>query len=116
MPHSQDKTITQIAVLLSRYGFELNGVPIPRLIKDWLGNYSVYWIRLGIIEALFQGRYKVISIERILMLWQRRGKVTYHFSYDFERLITEKLIIEDWTDTLRETDSFRQKYLGLVIN
>ncbi len=109
MPQSQDKTLNRISALLSRYGFDLNGVPIAQLIKEWSADYSVYWIRLSIIEALYQGRYKAISIEQILRLWQRRGQATYHFSYDFERLITEKLVINDLSKELTETQNFSEK-------
>ncbi|MEM8780634.1 MAG: hypothetical protein AAGF26_17560 [Cyanobacteria bacterium P01_G01_bin.49] len=106
---SQDKAFTQISALLFRYGFDLNGVSITQLIQEWSADYSVYWIRLGIIEALYQGRYKAISIQQILRLWQRRGQATYHFSYDFERLITEKFVINDWSKKLTETKSFSEK-------
>ena len=104
MGQSQDKTITHIATLLSRYGFELNGVPIPQLIEDLSATYSVYWIRLAIVEALYQGRYKVISIEHILMIWKRRGQPTYHFNHDFERFITHKVVMDDLTDEVTKHD------------
>lgn len=106
MRQSQDKTLIQIAALLDRYGFELNGLTIFQLIEDWSAIYSVYWIRLAIVEALYQGRYKVISIEHILSLWKRRGQPTYHFTHDFERLICENLIVDNSTETLPEVDNF----------
>jgi hypothetical protein len=78
---------TQIAVLLTRYGFELKGFTPLELIERWLNLYPAKWVRLAVIEALYQGRYKAISVEQILSIWQRRGQPTYHFTFDFERLV-----------------------------
>jgi hypothetical protein len=83
--------VSQIAILLTCYGFELRGYTIPDLIEQWLQQYQVRWIRLAVVEALYQGRYKTISVEQILKLWLRRGQPTYHFTHDFERLICQKL-------------------------
>jgi hypothetical protein len=78
---------TQIAVLLTRYGFELKGLTPLELIERWLSAYPAKWVRLAVVEALYQGRYKAISVEQILSIWQRRGQPTFHFTYDFERLV-----------------------------
>jgi hypothetical protein len=91
MSQSYHKTTIQVAALVSRYGFELKGVTLLELIEDWSASYSVYWIRLAIIEALYQGRYKTISVEQILRLWKRRGQPTFHFTRDFERLVDGQL-------------------------
>jgi hypothetical protein len=78
---------SQIAVLLTRYGFELKGITPQELIERWLKMYPAKWVRLAVVEALYQGRYKAISVEQILSIWQRRGQPTFHFTYDFERLV-----------------------------
>jgi hypothetical protein len=80
-------TVTQTAAILTRYGFELKGYTPLELIEQWLRLYPAKWVRLAVIEALYQGRYKAISVEQILRLWLRRGQPTFHFPYDFERLI-----------------------------
>jgi len=54
--------------------------------------YSLNWIRMAILEALYQGRYKVISVEEILKIWQRRGHPTFHFTGEFERLVCKNLL------------------------
>jgi hypothetical protein len=95
MYQTTDKNINQIEALLIRYGFEVNKVSIPALIEEWLQFYSVYWIRLAIVEALSQGRYKAISVEHILALWKRLGHPTYHFTYEFERFITRHFFVEE---------------------
>lgn len=84
---ASELTVTQTAALLTRYGFELKGYTPLELIEQWLRLYPVKWVRLAVVEALYQGRYKAISVEHILSLWLRRGQPTFHFTYDFERLI-----------------------------
>ncbi len=95
MHQCRNKNLNQIEALLSRYGFEIKEVSISELIEKWVASYSVYWIRLAIVEALYQGRYKAISVEHILALWKRLGHPTYHFTYEFERFITRNLFVED---------------------
>jgi hypothetical protein len=56
----------------------------------WATDYSVQWIRLAIIEALYQGRYKAVSVEQILQQWQRRGNAQPHFDTAFEKLICDR--------------------------
>ncbi|AFY77705.1 hypothetical protein Ple7327_2404 [Pleurocapsa sp. PCC 7327] len=84
---ANDLTVTQTAALLARYGFELKGYTALELIDQWLRLYPAKWVRLAVIEALYQGRYKAISVEHILSIWLRRGQPTFHFSYEFERLV-----------------------------
>ena len=98
MGQSKDKSVHLIETLLTRYGFEVKQVTIRELIKTWLASYSVYWIRLAIVEALYQGRYKAVSVEHILALWKRLGQPVYHFTYEFERLITRHLFVENETN------------------
>ncbi len=49
------------------------------------------WIRIAVIEALYQGRYKAISVEQILSIWRRRGKILSHFNREFEAIVTVPL-------------------------
>lgn len=77
----------QALTLLTGYGFELKGYPASILIYKWLNHYRASWIRLAVVEALYQGRYKAISVEHILDSWRRRGQPHFHFSHEFERLI-----------------------------
>ncbi|HAC64668.1 MAG TPA: hypothetical protein DCF68_14325 [Cyanothece sp. UBA12306] len=95
MLQSNHKTIAQVTLLLSRYGFELGGLSPRELIDNWLNSYLPHWIRLAIVEALYQGRYKAVSVEQILRLWKRRGRPNHHFTYEFEWLICGNLIVAD---------------------
>ena len=87
----EDRTATAHAIdLLTHYSFDLGNQTAPQLLDHWLADYSTGWIRWAVIEALYQGRYKAVSVEQILKLWQRRKQPCYHFSYEFERLVCHK--------------------------
>ncbi|GEA26933.1 hypothetical protein MiAbW_01493 [Microcystis aeruginosa NIES-4325] len=83
--------LMQIATILNQYRFEMRGYKAQELIERWLPTYSLNWIRMAILEALYQGRYKVISVEEILKIWHRRGHPTFHFTGEFERLVCKNL-------------------------
>jgi hypothetical protein len=87
----EDKTaISHATDLLTHYSFDLGGRTALQLIDQWLNRYQAGWIRWAVIEALYQGRYKAVSVDQILQLWQRRKHPCYHFSYEFERLVCHK--------------------------
>ena len=82
-----DTTADFAVALLIHYSFDLGGCTAGELIDRWLNDYPANWVRLAVIEALYQGRYKAISVEQILAFWNRRGQAIYHFNHEFERLI-----------------------------
>lgn len=84
------ETATQVVDLLIHYGFDLGGNNARQLIDRWQSTYAQNWIRWAVIEALYQGRYKAVSVEQILQLWHRRQQPCYHFNYEFERLVCNK--------------------------
>lgn len=86
-----DPAIAYAVALLSHYKFELRGYTAQELVNLWLRNYPATWVRLGVIEALYQGRYKAVSVEQILAVWGRRGQPIFRFTHEFERLISRKL-------------------------
>jgi hypothetical protein len=73
--------------LLKYYGFDLSDQTSEKIVAQWLEQYPPDWILWAILEALYQGRYKAISVEQLLIYWQRRGEPIYHFPSDFEHLI-----------------------------
>ncbi len=85
--------------LLLHYSFDLGGYSASELTDRWSHDYSATWVRFAVIEALYQGRYKAISVEQILAFWQRRGVASYHFNHEFERLVCGNL-----PQTLAATD------------
>jgi hypothetical protein len=82
-----DTTADCTVGLLLHYIFDLGGYSARELVEHWLRYYPASWVRLAAIEALYQGRYKAISVEQILGVWQRRGQVLPHFNCEFERLV-----------------------------
>jgi len=80
-----------IEVLIENYGFELDEETSQTVATRWLDEYEASWVRLAIIEALYLGRYKAISVEQILSLWYRRGQPKFHFTHEFEQLICHRL-------------------------
>lgn len=96
----QQLTINQIKALLDSYSFDTNRCSIEVLIYDWLKNYQIEWIYLATVEALFLGRYKVVSIKQILSIWERLGSPKTHFSGDFERFIGRNLPKHSFTKNI----------------
>lgn len=87
---AKETAVASAAALLIHYCFELGGYTAEQLIDRWLRDYDASWVRLAVIEALYQGRYKAVSVAQILACWKRRGDTLYHFNYDFERLVCRK--------------------------
>jgi hypothetical protein len=83
--------LEQIEALISSYDMDLDGWSASALVAQWLEQYEPDWLKLAVIEALYQGRYKAFSVQQILNLWQRRGSPIYHFTYEFERLICRNI-------------------------
>jgi len=77
----------QAAVLLESYRFELANHDARQWVSLWLEFYRPSWIRDAVVEALYQGRYKSVSVRQILELWQRRGQPIRHVTHEFEAAV-----------------------------
>ena len=86
-----DASVRDAANLLTHYSFDLGSYTAEQLIDHWLRHYPPGWLRLAVIEALYQGRYKAISVEQILNMWRRRSQSHYHFNHEFERMVCGRL-------------------------
>jgi hypothetical protein len=86
-----EKEFAEVVALLHHYRFDCDRSTIETLVVYWCVDYSLSWVKLAVVEALYQGRYKSLSVEQILQGWQRRNQPTYHFSHEFERLIHGQL-------------------------
>lgn len=73
--------------LLRYYGFDLDTYTVEEQLAEWLEQYPARMIVQAIVEALYQGRYKIVSVNQILALWHRRGQTICHFNHEFERLV-----------------------------
>ena len=88
---AKDDIATSAIDLLTHYGFEHAGLQqVQQLVEHWLTIYPMQWLRLALIEALYQGRYKVVSVGQLLASWDRRGQPLYHFNHEFERLVCNR--------------------------
>lgn len=77
----------EIAIaLLQHYSFDLGGYTIKDLTRAW-SRFKPEWVRQAVIESLFQGRYKAVSVDQILHLWERKGEPNCRYNREFERLV-----------------------------
>lgn len=79
------------ASLLQHYSFDLGNRPLPIVVAEWQSRFSLMWIRMAIVEALYLGRYKAVSVEQILQQWTRKQQPKTHFSYEFEHLVCDRV-------------------------
>jgi hypothetical protein len=90
-PSTHSSPTSTTLELLSYYSLESDRYPKTiskaQVLERWLQSYSEQLVRLALIESLYQGRYKMISVEQLLALWSRRGQPTYHFNHEFEALV-----------------------------
>lgn len=82
-----DSPLTTTSNLLTYYSHEAADQTQEHLLDHWLRTYPSRWVRLALIEALYRGRYKTISVAELLAAWQRRGQPIYYFNREFEALI-----------------------------
>ncbi|WP_299489228.1 hypothetical protein [Acaryochloris sp. IP29b_bin.137] len=88
MADSSAETLLAMASrLLTYYSYEVDGHAQDLLLERWLHDYSPEWVRLALIESLYRGRYKTISVRGLLADWQRKGHPTCNFNREFEALI-----------------------------
>lgn len=76
--------------LLKVYNFDLKGRSLQQIGIAWQ-EYDPQWLRLAVTEAIYRGRYKVISVEEILRTWQRKQQPIYQFDPEFEELVWQNL-------------------------
>jgi hypothetical protein len=75
-----------VIAMLQHYSFDLGGYTTDDLARVW-SKYEPSWVRLAIVESLFQGRYKAVSVNQILTFWERKGEPHCRFNREFERLV-----------------------------
>jgi hypothetical protein len=89
-PKPDNLTKRDAEALLQHYSFDLGNRPLQVVIAEWQTIFSLDWIKLAVIEALYLGRYKAVSVEQILRSWVRRKQPVPHFSYEFEHLVCDR--------------------------
>ncbi|WP_052050240.1 hypothetical protein [Leptolyngbya sp. KIOST-1] len=78
-------------LLLANYSFEPTETNVTDMVFCWLSLYPGKWVVAAIVEAIYQGRYKVESVSRILNAWNMRGYPVHHFDYDFADVVCKQL-------------------------
>ncbi len=82
----EEMAIASAMALLVHY-YDLAPASARLLLNKWLQRCPAHWVRAAVIEALYQGRYRPVSVEQILAFWLRRSKMISHFNREFEMLI-----------------------------
>ena len=73
---------------LSKFRFEgINCPGLSKVLTTWHETFSAEWIPLAVVQAAYQGRYKIASVEQILRFWKRRGEPRCNFDREFKRMI-----------------------------
>jgi len=85
--------VVRLYNLLKDYSFDVDAQVTEAVVEQWLQEFDLVWISHAVTEALYQGRYKLVSIEQILRLWQRRGHPIRHFNREFETLILGQTLL-----------------------
>jgi hypothetical protein len=87
-----NKSTALAAALLTYYGTEGTRLSVRvKLLARWLKLYPEPWVRAALIESIYQGRYKTVSVEQLLERWQHRGQPVCHFNSEFARLICQNI-------------------------
>ncbi|MGA1409905.1 MAG: hypothetical protein ACO37W_09240 [Prochlorotrichaceae cyanobacterium] len=85
------RVVLASAVALMVHYFDIREVDAWTEVINLAACNPPSWIRIAVIEALYQGRYKVVSVQQILDIWQRRGRILSHFNREFEAIVTVPL-------------------------
>lgn len=81
----------QAITLIKSFSLELKSYSADSQVLHWLNQYKAAWIRDAVIEAIYLGRYKIISVQHILSIWKKRGQPVRHFTPGFEQVIASHL-------------------------
>jgi hypothetical protein len=111
---AKEAMAAEIAMLMVRYSFDLGGQSTEHWIDQWLDQYPVLWLHGAVVEALYQGRYKAVSVWQILDLWRRRGKPLRHFSHEFERMVSGRTLQLLFTTERPEPEIFSEPESSLT--
>ncbi|MGF1537271.1 MAG: hypothetical protein ACFB4J_12430 [Elainellaceae cyanobacterium] len=107
MTHNHDAELLEH--LLKYYSFELNQITAEQCVAQWRDRYPETWLRSAVVEALYQGRYKAVSVTQILDMWQRRGQSLCHYNGEFERMICSKFLARSFSGVTSRAASVEAK-------
>lgn len=84
--------VASIRALLQHYSFDPGSNVVDLVVDEWLSEYPAKWVIGAVIESIYQGRFKVSSVNRVLELWCREGRPQHHFDIEFADLVCGKLL------------------------
>lgn len=86
--------VNQTIALINYYSFDLEKYTVKELIIKWSKKYPHFWLPLAVLEAIYQGRLKAVSVEKILDLWQHNGVANYKFDREFGNLVSNNILTD----------------------
>ncbi|MEO1134138.1 MAG: hypothetical protein AAFX40_15725 [Cyanobacteria bacterium J06639_1] len=72
---------------MERYGFDLDRLRGDAWVRSWEERFPALWVIPAMVEALYQGRYKAVSVEQLLRMWRDRNYPRLSFGLDFTRKV-----------------------------
>lgn len=79
------------STLLRYYSFDLGSNSAEQIVEDLLNSYPAKWVIAAVIESIYQGRYKIASVNNILLRWYLNGHPQHRFDVEFADLICNNL-------------------------
>jgi hypothetical protein len=89
IPAIEGAVMNAAIALLQRYNFDLGNQCLEDLLSYWR-EYDPNWVKMAVIECLYRGRYKAVSVSQVLQGWLRRQQPYCQFNSEFERLICQE--------------------------
>jgi hypothetical protein len=83
--------VASITTLLSHYSFDTGNQTVDQVTHQWLNDYPAKWVLLAVVEAIYQGRHKAASVDKILSNWEASQRPQHHFDLEFADLVCNKL-------------------------
>lgn len=83
--------VASTSALLTYYSFDLGEYTVDQVVEDWLSEYPAKWVIAAVVESIYQGRYKIASVNNILVKWYLQGQPQHHFDIEFADLVCGKL-------------------------
>jgi hypothetical protein len=100
---AKNEAAIAIAVSLLFHYFELD-IPSARgMAHMWAQRYPIEWISPAVLESLYQGRYRAVSVEQILGIWKRRNTPISHYPSEFARMFASIPPLPDKVAILTQT-------------
>ena len=106
--------LSSACVLLSQYSFDLENYDVEQIVQHWLDEYPAKWVVAAVVESIYQGRYKIASVDNILVNWYLNGRPQHHFDVEFADLVCGSLFNKLSSQITNSNESSRAE--DIVLN